>query len=416
MTTTPPPCCREYAGLSRRGFLAGAVALAGTTTVLGQAVLTTSAGASTPAGSVFVVLSLRGAADGLSLVVPHGDPVYYGARPHTAVPAERLLARDEQFGLHPALQPLLPLWNDRKLAAVHSTGLPAPNRSHFAAMEEVEDAAPGSATRVGWLNRLIGTDTGGSPLQGLGLGGSLPTSLYGPEPVMSAGAVDEVVIPGEDQWDDGQRRRSLRTLWGPETSRLGRAMQATMTAVDEFAPVRATPAAPANAAPYPSGDLGQAMAEAARVVRGDVGVEVITIDHGEWDMHTDIGTVDSGPMRQNAGELAAAVAAFFTDLGALADQVTLVTISEFGRRVAENGSRGFDHGYGNVMLLAGAGVNGGGYFGSWKGLQGEVDSDVQVTTDYRSVLAEVVASRFAASTSTVFPGFIRERVGVMAGQ
>ena len=133
-------------------------------------------------------------------------------------------------------------------------------------------------------------------------------------------------------------------------------------------------------------------------------------------MHSGLGTVDSGRMVRNAGELASAVAAFFTDLGSLADKVTLVALSEFGRRVAENANMGLDHGYGNVMFLAGAGVKGGAYYGTWPGLQGDIDSDLLVTTDYRSVLAEVVASRFGASTSTVFPGFQRERVGVMVGQ
>ncbi len=130
--------------MSRRGLFSGAVALAGATTIVGSAAITTSAAAATPASSVLVVLSLRGAADGLSLVVPHADPVYYSARPRIAVPADQLLAKDAMFGLHPQLAPLLPLWNAGKLAAVHATGLPAPNRSHFAAMEEVEDADPGS--------------------------------------------------------------------------------------------------------------------------------------------------------------------------------------------------------------------------------------------------------------------------------
>ncbi len=418
MTPSPTPsCCREYAGLSRRGLLTGALAVAGASTVFGSAVVRTSAAAATPTSSVLVVLSLRGAADGLSLVVPHGDPVYYSARPRIAVPAERLLVRDGMFGLHPELAPLVPLWQAGRLAAVHATGLPAPNRSHFAAMEEVEDANPGSTTRVGWLNRLIGTDTGRSPLQGFNLGkGTLPASLYGPEPVMAAGNLDDVGIAGEDQWDHGERRRSLRTLWGSDHTSLGRAMQATFDSVDGFGPVLATSATPANGAAYPEGDLGRAMAAVARVVRGDVGVEVVTVDQGDWDMHADLGTVDRGRMVRNAGELASAVAAFFTDLGPLADKVTLVTLSEFGRRVAENANMGLDHGYGNVMFVAGAGVRGGSYYGTWPGLQGEVDSDLLVTTDYRSVLAEVVAARFGASTSTVFPGFQRESVGVMSGQ
>ncbi|MFC4785160.1 DUF1501 domain-containing protein [Nocardioides sp. MAHUQ-72] len=417
MTTTTAPCCREFARLSRRGLITGALAVAGSSTVFGSAVVRAAAAAATPASSVLVVLSLRGAADGLSLVVPHADPVYYSARPRLAVPADRLLVKDGQFGLHPELAPLVPLWESGRLAAVHATGLPAPNRSHFAAMEEVEDANPGSTTRVGWLNRLIGTDTDSSPIQGFNVGdGAPPASLYGPEPVMGGGNLDDVRIAGEDQWDHGERRRSLRTLWDADPSPLGRAMRSAFASVESFAPVRESSAAPAHGAAYPDGDLGRAMAAVARVVRGDVGVRVVTVDHGDWDMHTGLGTVEQGRMVRNAGELASAVSAFFTDLGPLADRVTLVTLSEFGRRVAENANLGLDHGYGNVMFLAGAGVRGGSYYGTWPGLQGEVDSDLLVTTDYRSVLAEVVASRFGASTGSVFPGFQRERVGVMAGQ
>ena len=145
------------------------------------------------------------------------------------------------------------------------------------------------------------------------------------------------------------------------------------------------------------------MAEAARIVRGDVGVETITIDQGDWDMHTGLGTVEWGGLKDNAGEFASSVAAFFADLGVVGDKVTLVAVSEFGRRVQENENYGTDHGYGNVMFVAGGGVVGG-YRGQWPGLTNDYDADLLVTTDYRSVLAEVVASRFGASIPAVFPG------------
>jgi uncharacterized protein (DUF1501 family) len=367
----------------------------------------------TPASSVLVVLSLRGAADGLSLVVPHADPVYYSSRPRIAVPADQLLGKDSMFGLHSQLAPLLPLWDAGRLAAVHATGLPVPNRSHFAAMEEVEDADPGSDARTGWLNRLIGTDAGRSPLQGFNVGGGVvPTSLYGPEPVMSAGNVDAVSIPGDDKWDTTKgRRASLHRLWDADSSTLGTAMRSMFAALDEFAPVRA---ATDDSDSYPRTDLGRALAEVARVIRGDVGVEVITVDQGDWDMHSDLGTVAGGWLCDNAEDLAKSVAAFFDDLGDQASKVTLVTISEFGRRVVENASMGLDHGYGNVMFVAGAGVKGGRYYGSWPGLTADGDADLLVTTDYRSVLAEVVSTRFGASTATVFPRFQPESVGVMS--
>jgi uncharacterized protein (DUF1501 family) len=418
MTTSKPtqPCCPEFARISRRGLFAGVAALAGTTTVFGSTVLTASAATPTPARAVMVVLSLRGAADGLSLVVPHADPVYYSARPRIAVPSANLLAKDGFFGLHPALAPLLPVWSAGRMAAVHATGLPAPNRSHFSAMEELEDADPGSSVRTGWLNRLIGLDSITSPLQAFNVsGGVAPTSLYGPQATMGGEDVAAVRIPGVDQWDENNRRlRSLHALWDPESGPMATALRSAVAAAEDFSPVRATPAKPENGAAYPSGDLGRALKTAARVIKGDVGVEVLTVDQGDWDMHTDLGDLGGGRMVDNAGQLARALAAFLTDLGPTADRVTVVCVSEFGRRVAENANRGLDHGYGNVMLLLGAGVRGGRYFGTWPGLSGDLDSDLLVTTDYRSVLSEVVTARFGVSTAQVFPGFQPESVGVMS--
>ncbi|MBD8870019.1 DUF1501 domain-containing protein [Nocardioides donggukensis] len=416
MSPTPTgACCPEFAAVSRRGLFRGAAALAGTSMLFGSTAVTASAAGTRPARNVLVVLSLRGAADGLSLVVPHGDPAYYTARPRLAVPADRLLAKDGFFGLHPALAPLVPLWDSGRLAAVHATGLPAPNRSHFAAMEEVEDADPGSRARVGWLNRLLGLDAYASPLQGLAIGsGTAPASLAGPQPFMAASGIDQVALAGDDKWDTTKgRRSSLERVWGAADGPLGAGVRSALASVTDFAPVLATPETPANGATYPSGDLGDALAAVARLVRGDVGTEVVTVDHGDWDMHTDVGTTEWGRLRTEATEMARAVAALFTDLGPLADKVTLVALSEFGRRVVENANWGLDHGYGNVMLLAGAGVVGGRYHGTWPGLGTTADADLMVTTDYRSVLAEVVETRFGASVPTVFPGLSRETVGVM---
>lgn len=407
-------CCEEYAALSRRSLLRGALALGGATTMVGSAVVSASASSIVPATSVLVVLSLRGAADGLSLVVPHGDPAYYAARPVISIPKDKLLVADPFFGLHPNLAPLLPLWNAGKLAPVHATGLPAPNRSHFSAMEELEDADPGSSRRVGWLNRLVGTRDHHSPLQAVGVvSGPPPTQLVGPVPLMTVGSVDDMAVAGDDQYDTdpaGKRRRSLETLWGGDRSSLGRAVRSTLQASTDFAPVRSTAD---NAASYGDSDLGRALSEVARVIRGDVGVEVLTVDQGDWDMHSGLGTLAGGRMVRNADEFATAVAAFFSDLGTQTDKVTLVALSEFGRRVAENDNRGLDHGYGNVMFVAGAGVKGGYHCPSWPELGTGLDADVTVTTDYRSVLAEIVSSRFGSPPSAVFPGFTPETVGVM---
>ena len=409
--------CPEYAGLSRRGVLAGGAALAGAatmTTVVGDAVLQSASASMGPARSTLVVLSLRGAADGLSMVVPHGDQNYYRARRRISVPAESLWGADPFFGWNPHLRALEPLWDSGRLAAVHAVGLAAPNRSHFSAMEAVEDAAPGSVERTGWLNRLIGLDSDRtSPLQAMAVtDGAVPSSLSGPEPTMSALDPASVMVAGATT-TSSRRVSSLRRLWAGRDDTLGRAAGEAFAAVDDFNPVRRGSARPANGARYPDGDLGKAMASAARIIKGDVGVEVLTIDQGSWDMHSGLGTVEGGAMMRNCQDLGGALAAFFADLGSRAGNVTVVTLTEFGRRVVENENRGLDHGYGSVMLLAGAGVKGGRFYGDFPDLGTDLDSDLLVTTDYRSVLAEVVSRRFGASTAAVFPGFNPRPVGVM---
>lgn len=405
------PCCPEFAAMradvSRRGLMVGAVALAGASTAIGNAVLTASPASAASASSVLMVLSLRGASDGLSLVVPHADPVYYRARPRLAVPADRLLVKDQLFGLHPALAPLLPLWESKRLATIHAAGLPSANRSHFSAMEQLEDADPGSSARVGWLNRLLGTTSGSGALQGFSVTtGVQPTSIFGPEPTMAAASAEDVEIAASEA---GPRRDALKVSWADEQSQLGQSMRTLFDTVDAFAPVRA---AADNSARYPDTDLGHALATAAQVIRGDVGVEALTVDQGDWDMHADAGSAESGWLVDNATDFAGSVAAFFGDLGAQASKVTLVALSEFGRRVAENESGGTDHGYGNAMFVAGAGVRGG-YYGSWPELSAGSDADLTVTTDYRNVLGEIVAKRFGSSVATVFPGLSYRPVGFM---
>ena len=422
--TTPRPCgCSDFdearLALSRRALLG--TALAGSALALGPSLAGSGPRAyavtgrtanrmSSPLGSVLVLLSLRGAADGLSLVVPHADPAYYAARPRIGVPHTALLAPDAMFGLHPALAPLLPMWDAGTLAAVHATGMATPNRSHFAAMEAIEDAAPGSTERNGWLNRLLGQLPGESPLQGTAMGNQVPTSLFGANPAFVVSRVDQAKVSGTDE--DGRRLASLKHAW-TGSSPMSRAVRDAISGAETFGVARDT-AAGTPATAYPGTTLGKALSDVSRIVRSGVGAEVITVDQGDWDMHTDAGTLEWGEMKRNAGDLAGSIAAFFADLGPAADRVTLVTLSEFGRRVKENDDYGTDHGFGNVMFVAGAGVRGGRYYGSWPGLQNTLDGDVLVTTDYRSVLTEVVTKRFGVSVAQVFPGFAPQPVGVMA--
>ena len=415
MTAIGDSCSCPDFRMSRRALLRGAAAFGGaavTTSLVGD-VFTQTAFGRTTGGNVLVIVSLRGGADGLSLVVPHGDPAYSQARPHIGIPTSTLLAKDAMFGLHPAFQPLLPRWNAGELAALHAVGMPQPNRSHFAAMEDVEDADPGSPERRGWINRMVGLMGAPDPVRGMQLGnGIVPTSLYGPEPTVALRDFNELVLPGATGPWAAPTRRSLTTTWTGVDTALG---QGAISALDTTQRLsNLSSGQPQNGAAYPTSSLGTALKLTARTIRADVGARVVAVDCGSWDHHTGQGGVSNGLLRTNATDLAKSLAAFLTDLGAVGSRVTILTISEFGRRVRENGGNGTDHGYGNCMLALGAGVRGGRYFAQWPGLAAGnlVDGDLAVTTDYRSVLSEAVAARFPeVSVPQLFPGFSPAPVG-----
>ncbi len=349
----------------------------------------------------------------------HGDRAYYAARPAIAVPQASLLVRDNMFGLHPGLKPLESTWTAGKFAAVHATGLPQPNRSHFSAIEEIEDADLGSEARTGWINRLIGLDTLRAPLEAVNVGSALlPTSLYGNEPTLSTEHPEDIDLAGPADTEVKQQRRSaLGQVWGQERGPLAVGARSSLATTDTLGTTLQDGYRPSSGAAYPVGSFGDAMRDTAQMIKARVGIEVVTLDHGSWDMHSRVGKVDATSPVSMAGmatTLAQGLAAFFADLGVEGDRVTLVTLTEFGRRVTENGTQGLDHGWANSTLLLGAGVRGGRYYGTWPGLDDLADGDLRVTTNYRSVLSEVVTSRFGVSTSAVFPNFQPEPVGVMS--
>ncbi len=424
----PTSCCEDLARatrLSRRRLLQGMAAAGATgavTSVFGDAFRQTAFGA-TGGGNVVVVLSLRGGVDGLGMVVPHGDPAYYRARPTIAVPRTSLVAQDGFFGLHPQLAPLEWAFTSGELAAVHAVGLPVPNRSHFSAMEEVEDADPGSSQRRGWVNRMIGLDSDADPTEAVHLTSSvMPTMLTGPAPTMAADGLADIALVGAEADDSpewaGRRRAQLDLMWRRGSTPVHEAYRSAVRTADRLSAVAATPYTPAVAYPrqWPSTDLSDALKDTARLIKADIGTEVVSIDYGSWDMHNDYGTTAYGDMQNMTRGLALSLDAFLRDLGSWRGRVTVVTISEFGRRIKENGNRGLDHGWGNMMLLAGGGVRGGQYYGRWPGLGGTagVDDDLQVTTDYRNVLAEVISRSFPGrSVAGVFPGLSYSPLGVM---
>lgn len=426
-TTSTIGCgCEDYAratsGISRRGVLAGAGGLG---SLVAATAFASSAEAATGltfadagyTGDTLVVLSFRGGLDGLSAVAPVGDPAYHAARPNIAVPQSRGLPLDSRFALHPALAPLLPLYSANKLAVVHAVGQPNPTRSHFTDMDEMERAAPGSSLRTGWLDRMVGATTTPGPFAGTALGTtSAPRSHLGPAPELAVRSVDSLSLNGA--WDATETTRwttALRALHVGAPATVGAPARSTLDALSTASALRAAGYTPANGAAYPSGSLGDSLRDTARLVKAGVGLRAVTIDSGNWDMHADLGRSDSGWMYRQLTEVGRALAAFMTDLGAAADRVTLVTLSEFGRRVAENGSGGLDHGNGNVSFVLGGGVNGGVVHGTWPGVAPDqlVAGDLRATTDYRVVLGEILEKRCGLTAGTVLPGLPSTRLGLV---
>ena len=403
--------------LSRRGLL-GAAALTGLAGAGVSTQLAYAAPGST--GDTLVVLSLHGGFDGLSALAPIGDPDYYRARPTIGVPKAQVIAGDGSFGLHPALAPLRPLWTSGKLAGVHAVGQPNPTRSHFAAMEAMEHAAPGTSMRTGWLGRMLGATGASGPLGGVSIGAARPDRLFtGPAPSVSMASIDKFTLAG----DSGTRPRAaaLRAMYADAPQLLAGPARAADRALTATAGVRATPYTPANGAVYPGTELGTALRAVARLIKAKVGLATAAVDCGDWDMHDALGTAVKGQrMHDNLTGLAQALAAFATDLGpAGMASVTLMTVSEFGRRVAENSSHGCDHGHGNAMLLLGGGVRGGKVYSEWPGLAPAdlLAGDLRATTDYRSVIGEVLQKRCGAGAlDEVFPGVRPTSFGLAAAR
>ena len=407
-------------GLSRRGFL-GAAAAAGTlgavSTIVGDfGSMQLAFADASYTGDVLVVVSLRGGFDGLSAVVPASDPGYYAARPTIGIPQSRLIPLDSMFGLHPALKPLKPMWDAGLFGVVHAVGQADPTRSHFDAMDQMERAAPGSSLRTGWINRMVGLTGAGTTFAASSLTTSTaPKSFLGPAPSVTLGSIDGFSLQGSgDAQDRARWSKVLRTMYqGQHQTVLGPAI-ATLDAIGTTSAMKTAGYKPANGAQYPDG-LGNALRDVARMIKAGVGLRVVAIDMGNWDMHDGMGQSDGGWMFRQLTELGGSLAAFATDMGPGMPGVNVVTLSEFGRRVEENGSGGLDHGHGNAVLLLGGGVAGGQVLGRWPGLNaGELDDgDLAGTTDYRAILAELLEKRGGLNGSKVFPGLSRDRVGII---
>lgn len=379
-----------------------------------------------PRGDTLVCIFLRGGADGLNMVVPFGDDAYYHLRPNLAIPRpddrsadSKTIDLDGYFGLHPALAALTSLYQAGDLALIQATGSPDETRSHFAAMDLMErGAVPGAYT--GWLGRhLASLDTGNdSPLRGLAIEDRLPLSL--------AGAAAAVPIPDLERYDlhapqtrQDEYRSALNTLFElPSAGLLQAAAAQTFEAlalINRVAGAGSAGASTRRTRGQRSNPFTQSLLTVSRLIHADVGVEVATVDYGGWDTHVGQGGAE-GQMANLLTELGEGIAAFYEDLGEKRDQVTVVVMSEFGRRVEENAGEGTDHGHGNMMMVVGGQINGGRVYSSWPGLDRDVlvgPGDLAITTDYRSVLGELLSVRLNnPRVADVFPDYSFTAVGV----
>lgn len=418
--------------ISRRDFLK----LAGLGTVLGvsrglfPAWMPRLAFAQSPAhirGDVLVIIFLRGGIDGLSAVVPFGDGRhYYDARPTLAVRepgsgAGAALDLDGFFGFHPVMAPLHELYQGQALAVVHATGLTDSTRSHFDAMQFMEYGTPGDkATGTGWIGRHLEATAArnDSPFRAVGMGAMLQDSLRGGVIPLSLRSIADFHLRGR-QDELHRAQQALAQLYQAQAPQdaLGEQARLVFETVEMLHSISANGYQPANGATYPDDNdgFGMALRQVAQLIKADVGLEVACIDLGGWDTHERQGT-HGGFFQHQLNTLARGLHAFYTDLHAYMPGITVVTMSEFGRRVAENASAGTDHGHGNFMLLMGGGVQGGRVYANWPTLAPHAlnEGDLAITTDYRDVLAEVLTHRLHnPAIDRVFPGLTHTPPGIV---
>lgn len=403
-------------GMSRRKFLAR-VGIGGAAALTAPLVTARASFGQPAATGTLVVVFLRGGLDGLSVVVPAADPYLAEARPRIAVPPATLLPLDRGFGLHPALAPLHPLWGRRQLAVVHGVSTPDVSRSHFQAQDCLERGGSSTGTMEGWLDRVLDVMGAGTTFRSLTVGSTATRSLAGDQPTLSLTSLDWFKLGGPEGEIADRTTAALSALYSGLDHPLAGEVAATLDGLATAALLSAAAYQPA--APYPEGEFPKRLAELAHLVKADVGLRVACVDVSGWDMHTNLGTVDGGAMKTQLTMLGGSLAAFTQDLGARLDQVTVVVVTEFGRRVEQNANAGTDHGHGAAVLLLGGGVAGGTVHGSWQELHPDVldRGDVPGWTDYRDVLAEVATARLgidAGAVATVFPGHRPQTVGVMA--
>lgn len=365
-----------------------------------------------------VVILQRGALDGLSAVVPYAESAYYDVRPTIAIapPGKgegSAVKLDQHFGLHPSLTPLKPLWEGGKLAIVHGAGSPDLTRSHFDAQDYVESGTPGvKATADGWLNRVLAArpSPGGAadtPLRAVALQPGMPRILYGMVPAVAFASMGEFRLKGRAAESDATAR-SFSEMYDEAVDRsLRETAGGAFVASKKLQALRAGAEPPGKGVSYPASALGRRLREIAQLLRADVGLELAVTDCGGWDTHAGQGDA-KGRLSNLLRDFGEGLAAFAADLGDKLNDVCVVSATEFGRTVRENGTGGTDHGHGSVMFVLGGGVHGRKVYARWKGLDPanlHEGRDLPVTIDHREVFAEALRAQFKLNDlSSIFPG------------
>ena len=413
-------CCEGVRNLkfSRRYFLKqGGIAMVGLSAM--PAFLQRAAAATPISGKKqLVVLFQRGAADGLNIVVPFGEPNYYRMRPTIAIPqpsrggAEAAVDLDGFFGLHPSLAPLEPLFHKNQLAIVHAAGSPDPTRSHFDAQDFMESGTPGvKATEDGWLNRAVESvpEEHASPFRAVAMGTNLPLTLRGEAPAIALPDVNQFKVMAQNVGMSQVVEGGFEAMYAQTVDQALRGTGAeTFEAIDMLRKADPEKYQPENGAEFPKSRLGKNLEQIGQLIKANIGVEVLFVDCGGWDNHVNEGGVQ-GQLSNLLRDLGQGLAAFHQDMGDRMENIVVVTMSEFGRTARENGNRGTDHGHANCMFVMGGDVKGGKVYGKWPGLEDQQlneNRDLFLTTDFRSVLSEILAKHIGVpDLKPVFPGF-----------
>ncbi|MGA3081082.1 MAG: DUF1501 domain-containing protein [Terracidiphilus sp.] len=404
--------------IDRRFFLhKGALAIAGTAAIPAFLVRSVMAESDARSGRRLVVVFQRGAADGLNVVVPYREKNYYAMRPTIAIPQDRVLDLDGVFGLHPSLAAFKPLYDQGHLAVIPAAGSPDMSRSHFDAQDYMESGTPGvKSTADGWLNRALQVEDLAlderqrrehTAFRALALGAELPRTLSGKVPAIALSSVASFAVGGRGP-ATSPAASAFEAIYGDSGDTiLHAAGEETFEAVKMLRAAAPGQYKPALGVEYLNSEFGNSMKQIAQLLKANLGVEAAFTDIGGWDTHQNQGSVD-GQLAGRLRDFSATIAAFWQDLGDSAENVTLVTMSEFGRTARQNGTGGTDHGHANAMFVLGGKVKGGKVYGRWPGLENEQlneGRDLAVTTDFRQVLGELAAhSLGAANLEAVFPG------------